>query len=96
MLCFFVQGNLSGQHEYVVYNAYRVMPEYVLHYFLSLPAPAATTVAMPTTPLSHPSLYNLSIQMARGMAITGATGAMGVVVGGRPARRKVKKSRKKQ
>lgn len=27
-----VMGNLSGQKEYVVYNAYRVMPEYVLNY----------------------------------------------------------------
>lgn len=26
------QGNLTGQNEFVVYNAYRVMPEYVLHY----------------------------------------------------------------
>ena len=30
LLC--LQGNLSGQDEFVVYNAYRVMPEYVIKY----------------------------------------------------------------
>ena len=27
-----LQGNISGQNEFVVYNAYRVMPEYVINY----------------------------------------------------------------
>ena len=27
-----VQGNISGRNEFVVYNAYRVMPEYMIEY----------------------------------------------------------------
>ncbi len=27
-----LQGTLSGMNEYVVYNAYRVMPEYLIEY----------------------------------------------------------------
>lgn len=28
-----MQGNISGQDEFVVYNAYRVMPEYIIKYY---------------------------------------------------------------
>ena len=35
-----VQGNLSGQNEFVVYNMYRVMPEYVIEYTDCAPAAA--------------------------------------------------------
>jgi len=34
VVCFLYQGNISGQNEYVVYNAYRVVPEYVMEYSL--------------------------------------------------------------
>ena len=34
-----VQGNVTGQDEYVVYNAYRVMPEYVMKYYTSTSEP---------------------------------------------------------
>lgn len=27
-----IQGNITGQNEFVVYNMYRVMPEYVIEY----------------------------------------------------------------
>ena len=27
-----LQGNISGHNEYVVYNAYRVLPEYIIEY----------------------------------------------------------------
>ena len=42
---FSLQGNVSGQDEFVVYNAYRVMPEYVIKYN-SLEAEAPPPLAM--------------------------------------------------
>lgn len=32
LLVFNLQGNVSGHNEFVVYNAYRVLPEYILKY----------------------------------------------------------------
>ena len=36
---FCLQGNMSGLTEYVIYNAYRVMPEYVVYYRQHQPPP---------------------------------------------------------
>lgn len=46
-----VKGRITGQNEYVVYNAYRVMPEYLLEY--SVHAAHSAVTAPPLSALQH-------------------------------------------
>ena len=78
-----LQGNINGYNEYVVYNAYRVLPQYAIEY--SLPEHLATTSGnlAPPPPPPQPFTYHqhmrprslpLHIGLQRAMSLQRAMG----------------------